>query len=325
VNGYDKIPSKGSYAGVSQPMVRDPHNGLHFLRNLLVGMGFRQCYSNSLQTESISKINGNSIKLMNPHSDTMTHLRTSLIPGLIDSLNMNVNNHVQDIQLFECGSVHHQVKNERKETIKLSGIVFGNFMSNSIHKESQSQAHSLFTIKGHLESILKKLCMNNYKIEKEVNPLFSPGFKLMYKKSTVGYFGKISNKLITEMVTKDIYDVLGFELCTKPFMDCLDKINQYKPISKFPKMEREINFVTKNSLDSGKISTLIKNSGKGLIKSIIPVNLYRHDSLGNDKKSIVFKLIFQSETKTLIDQDVNSIIDQIIKKVSSSFDVELRA
>ena len=60
VNGYDKIPSKGSYAGVSQPMVRDPHNGLHFLRNLLVGMGFRQCYSNSLQTESISKINGNS-------------------------------------------------------------------------------------------------------------------------------------------------------------------------------------------------------------------------------------------------------------------------
>ena len=70
--------------------------------------------------------------------------------------------------------------------------------------------------------------------------------------------------------------------------------------------------------------TCIKNSGKGLIKRLDPVNLYRHDSLGNDKKSIVFKMIFQSESKTLEDQEVNSIIDEIITKVTSKFKVELR-
>ena len=69
---------------------------------------------------------------------------------------------------------------------------------------------------------------------------------------------------------------------------------------------------------------MYKNSGKGLLKRINPVNLYRHDTLGNDKKSIVFKMIFQSESKTLEDREVNSIIDEIITKVRSKFKAELR-
>ena len=62
-----------------------------------------------------------------------------------------------------------------------------------------------------------------------------------------------------------------------------------------------------------------------MLKWINPVNLYRHDSLGNDKKSIVFKMIFQSETKTLEDKEINSIIDEIITNVTSKFKAELRA
>ena len=61
-----------------------------------------------------------------------------------------------------------------------------------------------------------------------------------------------------------------------------------------------------------------------MIKSINPVNLYTHDSLGNNKKSIVFKMIFQSESKTLEDLEVNSITELIIKEVINKFKAELR-
>ena len=119
-------------------------------------------------------------------------------------------------------------------------------------------------------------------------------------------------------------EVFGFELFTKYLLKSLNVKKKFNPISKFPKVERELNFVVANTLDTGEISSVIKKTGKGLIKFINPVNLYRHESLGNDKKSIVFKMIFQSESKTLEDKEVNFIIDHIISKISSTFKAELR-
>ena len=125
-------------------------------------------------------------------------------------------------------------------------------------------------------------------------------------------------------MNSDIQDAYGFELMTDHLLKYMKGVTLYTPISKFPKIERELNFLLTNNLDSGEIMTCIKNSGKSLIKRINPVNLYRHDSLGNDKKSIVFKMIFQSESKTLEDREVNLIIDEIITKVTSKFKAELR-
>ena len=119
-------------------------------------------------------------------------------------------------------------------------------------------------------------------------------------------------------------DVYGFELMTNYLLKYMKIVTPYNQISKYPTIEREINLILPNTLDAGKIITSIENSGKGLLKCIIPVNLYRHDSLGNDKKSIVFKMIFQSESKTLEDKEVNSIINNIIKNVTSKFKAELR-
>ena len=67
------------------------------------------------------------------------------------------------------------------------------------------------------------------------------------------------------------------------------------------------------------------HSGKGLIKEIEPVNIFIHDSLQEGMKSILFKLVFQSDTKTLEDKEVNPIIDEIISVVSNAFGAKLRS
>ena len=126
------------------------------------------------------------------------------------------------------------------------------------------------------------------------------------------------------MLKNKKFDIFGFELYAKPLIEILNRSVYFSTITKFPKIEREVNFVVKKTLDSEEIINLIKKSGKGLIKSINPVNLYTHDSLGIDKKSIVFKMIFQSESKTLVDVEVNSIIENIIKEVIGKFEAKLR-
>ena len=58
---------------------------------------------------------------------------------------------------------------------------------------------------------------------------------------------------------------------------------------------------------------------------IEPVNIFIHNSLGKGMKSILFKLVFQSDTKTLEDKEVNPIIDEIISVVGNNFGGKLRA
>ena len=61
------------------------------------------------------------------------------------------------------------------------------------------------------------------------------------------------------------------------------------------------------------------------LRSITPTNIFRHESLGDNKKSIVYKLIFQDDSKTLEDKDVNPIIEEIISIVKVKFNAKLRA
>jgi phenylalanyl-tRNA synthetase beta chain len=323
VYGYDKIPSGSSYTGTLNSEVQDPHRETKNIQNMLKGLGYNQCYSNTLQSEIISRCNGDPVKVMNPQSDKMTHLRTSLIPGLLETLGYNVNNGRGDIQLFEMGSVHFDDVQTSLEKMAVSGIVYGSAFSETIHNDGSS--HSIFTIKGHIETLMRSIFKRGIKIKREDDGLFTPGFSITHKKTMLGKFGKISDNVLKNDLEIDLWEVFGFELLTNPLLNQMEKITQYTPVSKYPKIERELNFILPNTLDSGEIITLIKKSGKGLIKSLNPVNLYRHESLGNDKKSMVFKMIFQSESKTLEDSEVNSIIDQIIKKVTSQFKAELRA
>ena len=324
VYGYDKIPSKKVYTGLLKGKYKDPHLGLKNIQHALTGLGYSQCYNNSLQSEKIANYNGNAVKMLNPHSEKMTHLRTSLIPGLLHTLKKNKKADRNDIQLFEIGGVHQQNNNKNIEEILISGIVTGRSNTESIHPNILIINHSFFTLKGHIETLMQLICNGKFQSVRDDSDLFYPGFTINAKGKNIGKFGKIDTGFLKYSKETDSEEVFGFELIAKHLINSLNHKKKFFPISKYPKIERELNFVVANTLDSDEISSMIKKTGKGLITYINPVNLYRHESLGNDKKSIVFKITFQSESKTLEDKEVNSLIDHIISKISSTFKAELR-
>jgi phenylalanyl-tRNA synthetase beta chain len=108
-----------------------------------------------------------------------------------------------------------------------------------------------------------------------------------------------------------------FELLAEPIL--------YKHISKYPTVERDLNFVIDESIKAGEIVAKINSMGISQLKSITPTNKFRHASIGENNKSIVYNLIFQDDTKTLEDKDVNSIIDEIISIVKVNYNAKLRA
>ena len=98
----------------------------------------------------------------------------------------------------------------------------------------------------------------------------------------------------------------------------------FKKIIPYPPIERDLNFVIDNDFTCGSIIDFIMSKKFDFLINIVPVSIFKHSTLGLNKKAVSLNLIFQSDSKTLEDKVVNPIIDGIIEVVSKKFNAKLR-
>ena len=91
----------------------------------------------------------------------------------------------------------------------------------------------------------------------------------------------------------------------------------------YPIVNRDLNFIMDNSIELAQVCTTIKNVNQSLLKEVVPVDVFESKELKNEK-SVLFKLYFQNPKKTLEDNEVTSIIAEIIDIVLKKFNAKLR-
>jgi phenylalanyl-tRNA synthetase beta chain len=136
--------------------------------------------------------------------------------------------------------------------------------------------------------------------------------------------GQVQPQLI-ERLNLETGPVFAFEIRVAPLLDILRKPTVYTPVSTFPTVNRDLNFILDESVPAAQVVKTMYQLGRELIRDVRPVDIYRHPSLGQNKKSVLFNLVFQSNVRTLEDKEVNSIISEIIRVVSEGFQAKLRA
>jgi len=325
IYGYDNIPVDNTLYGTYSFKQTDPQFWLESIRNSLSGLGFHQIYSNSLQNERIANLyNNDSVPMMNPLSNDMAFLRTSLIPGLIKAAEHNIKNTSDSIKLFEIGSVHIQSGKKIEninEKIRLAGIIVGNENDKSVHTEKI--LYNIFSLKGYVHAILSEKLNYDISIIKAENNLYDQGYNVVNGETLIGTFGKLSKSFFS-LLKIDEYDIYGFDIDVNIIQNDR-KFIKYSSINFFPKISRRINLVMNISDSVGPIIELInKKGGKNLI-SVNPIEIFEDkNNIGLNKKSITYEMIFQDEEKTLEDKDVNPIIDEIIDIAENKFNAKLR-
>ncbi len=324
--GYDSVPINNSYTGVFDDSVTDPHQNYNQIHSILGSLGFHQCYNNTLQTENEAKsIGNNPVVIINPLSEQLSNMRTSLLPGLLQNIDYNIKVGNPDLMLYELGQVHEQVKDGFsgiQETSLVTGIIHGNSKNVSIFEKSNAQ-HSFYSVKGIIESLTEKL-FHQKPVFEEVNSVeFIDSFKITVNGTNIGVFGEIDSNYIDQLKIES-GQVFGFTMNTDEILNLLENQVQYQQPSIYPKITRDLNFVLDSAISAESIIGTIRNIDQKLIKSVQPVDIYQDESLGNEKKSILFQIVFQDDSKTLEDKHVYPIINEIINNVESQFNAKLR-
>ena len=313
--GYDKLPSSSLRS--SNRKTVDSLN-----RNLissLVSLGYNEVITYSFVDEKEALLFEEKDKMLfvqNPISQNMSVMRTSLLPGLLNTFSYNFNRGEESVKLFEIGSTFLKGKKITQKE-KLAGLVSGKV--SDIHWCDENRAFDFFDIKGDLEVLLNQ----DYSFTNGKLSFLHPGKTALitFKNKEIGFVGALSPNISNSLDLKQ--DIYYFELN----LDSLPQphVRKYSKYSKFPIAQRDLAFLVDEQLPVSVILELAKKKAGKNLKEINLFDVYQGKGIAENKKSIAFSLFWQSMKGTLTDEEVDLIVEDISKYLSKEVKAELRS
>ena len=154
-------------------------------------------------------------------------------------------------------------------------------------------------------------------------PFMHPGrqAEIIVQGKKVGHIGEI-HPLVLEDYSID-QPVVCAQICLDDII-VSNKTVIYKPLSKYPAVQRDLAVVVEEKVCAGDLIKGIKNAGGGFLKSVELFDIYRSPLLGEDKKSMAFSLLFRSDDRTLTVEEVAKAFDKIVRALEYKFGAKLR-
>ena len=238
----------------------------------------------------------------------------------------NIKNGSPDLYLFEIGNVFTQVKRGLsgiKETPLVSGLIYGNRVSLSAHESAK--AASVFTIMGHMDRLCTYVGAVSPTYEEVEKAGYQKAFSVCLHSDEIGVIGTVDPTYVKDLGLEIDCAVHSFTLETDKLIPLLTNEQKFTSINVFPIMERDVDFVFSETVETGNVSTKILDQNYPNLTDVFPIDIFRHKSLGSDHKSVTFHFRFQHPDKTLEDKEVSSVINKIKRLVLSEFDAKLRS
>ncbi len=318
--GYDKIPTTN--ATISQGgQLTEKQAKIRGIRETLAGFGLNEVVSYSLVSEEELNLYNvedlSPIKILMPLTSDKSHMRISVLNGLISSLSYNLARQIEDVQIFEIAKRYTKAKEETM----LGGAFKGRF-SNSLWQK-ESLCCDFFFVKGVLDLLASKLNVSfKYEAYKDIKDTYHPGVsaKIYLDDTYIGFIAQLHPKFAKE---NDLKDVLVFEINLDKILDNNSDIT-YKIVSKYPSIERDLAIIIDKNITAKEVLDVVNMVAKKYLVNIDVFDLYEDKSLGENKKSLGIKMLFNDSNKTLETKDVDKLISSILNRLDYYFKASLR-
>ena len=328
VIGYDRIPV--TMPGGSVPR-QNPAPILGFkeeVRRDLTGYGFYEVINYSLTSLDLLNrllpqphpLEPEPLRVVRPMTAEQEYLRPSLRANLLAALEANRRHEEGGIRLFELGKVYVRRPNDLPdEPEMLCGILSGPRFEESWH--GGDEPVDFFDAKGVVEGLLGHL---------GVAASFEPGedeslhpakqAAIVIGGKRVGVVGELHHKVV------DAFDLTGevylFELNLAELLPFTLEHKLFQPISRFPAVVRDIALVVDAGVTHRQVMDVI--AGFPLVTLVSLFDLYTGGKLPAGKKSLAYRITFQSSTQTLTDEAANKVQQKIIDKLAKELGATLR-
>jgi phenylalanyl-tRNA synthetase beta chain len=327
--GYDRVPSRyPSPFGAGVHLPAESHERL--LVDGLTGFGFSQAvnyaFASPEREARYGVTAGSGVALANPLTEVDTHLRTTLIPGLLDSVRHNLNHGRREIRLFEIGSVFTSARTGEQslvlETPMLALAATGEFYNP--FWSGCAEPFDFFHLKGMLEALLVKLGVEVEFRQVSGVAYLHPGVaaEIVVGENRFGLAGELHPLLRDRLKLPERLYYGEIDL-SKVYAQPIPEPRFVAPC-RFPSAERDLSFLLDKELTFGRIASAVQILAIPELRSFRLIDLYQGPNLPKDKVGLTVRLTFEDAARTLTQGEVSDRCEAVVSALRERFAVERR-
>jgi len=239
-------------------------------------------------------------------------MRTTMIFGLLDTMKKNNNNGSFDLKMFERGRVFISCGKDQlpEEKNMLAGLLTGEITDDLWGYKVTADFYDL---KGCLENIFYDAKINCQYSQSETEPFLHPGKScgIYLGELYVGYLGQVHPDVMEKMDFKNSSYV--FEINIDILANNIKRDIQYKGISKFPTVTRDVAFVIPAEMETNYMIGIVLKQNEELLENVVIFDVYTGKGISEGMKSLGLRFSYRAPDRTLTDVEINSIHDRIIQ------------
>jgi phenylalanyl-tRNA synthetase beta chain len=330
VKGYDHIVSTPipslDKIEISKADRNQEENGLHRsfdLRRVLSSRGFHEVMTWSFINESQHKMFGGHLEpipLDNPINQDFSHMRSSLLPHMLEGIRHNQSRGYTDISFFEVGERYHG--NLIQENV-LVGLRCGNIKPAMwCHQEEKVNP---FHMKDDLFHVFLAcgLKENKFQYNSTTPDYYHPGrsIAIVQGQKVLAYFGMLHPLKVSEMGIEG--DVGVFEM----FLDAIPFTTSKNPPLKMTSQQRfhkDLAFILHRDIKASQVIQAVRKTDPQLIAQVSIFDRYTGPGIKDEHYSLGIRFYIQPQNRTLTDEDILGLMDRVIQQVQKATKGELR-
>ncbi|MCT4594097.1 MAG: phenylalanine--tRNA ligase subunit beta [Anaeromicrobium sp.] len=320
IYGYDKLETtlyKDSIQGGKTPV----QSSVDILKDTLNGAGLNEILTYSFVSPSVLDnlcVNEESslrnvVKVINPLGEETSVMRTTLMGNMIEVLGRNYNKNVESARAFECGNTF--IPGEDILPSEKRAVTMGMY----------GKDVDFFSLKGVVERVFSRFGIDGVEfVPEKSNTTFHPGrcANVLVKGVVVGTLGELHPNVCEnyKIGTRVYVSELDFEA----MINHIDLDKGYTPLPKYPAMTRDFAIVVKEDVYVKDIQDVVTANGGGILESITLFDVYRGKQVEEGHKSIAYSLVYRAKDRTLTDEEVTKVHNNIIKELEEKIGGSLR-
>ena len=265
------------------------------------------------------------LRILNPLTEDLSVMRTTLVPGLMEMARYNVSRKISNLKLFELKKVFLPQKNERlpKEVKFLAGLAMG--FDRDPHWAFSPRSVDFYDVKGCVEGLLDDLQIKGATFSKVDDIAYlHPGkaSKIVLDHEVLGVLGEAHPQVLGH------YEVQGavylFEMDFGKMVKWAGEGRRFRPLPKFPAVYRDLSLVVDRDLEVARVMETIRAFDQPFVEEVTVFDIYQGAPIPAGKKGVSYRIRYQANDRTLTDEEVNRYHENLFSRLREVFQLDLR-
>lgn len=320
---FPSMPSKGASADAGMVL-------RNRIKDIMSGFGFSEIITYSFISETaVDKLvlkedddRRRMLKILNPISEDHGVMRTSLVPGLLETMQRNLAWQNRTLKLFEVGNVFLGNGQDAlpDEQAMIAGLWTGNRTDTAWY--SPETACDFYDLKGAVEGLLARLGIHDVTCtaaDPETCRYTRPGrTAAVFSGGTLlGSMGEVHPAAERNYDLKQ--PAFIFELRLGEMSALIRDEKEAAPIPRFPSVARDVTFIVDRTIESEALLRSVREQKEPLLEEIYLFDVYEGDKMAPGKKSLSLRMIYRAAGETLEDETVTEIHQRISQSILTAF------